>query len=288
MSSAIRALQVVRAFEGLVQSVNELSDNLPNCVLLAELCKKNDFKPLHAVQLAVSNLVYDDSKNDGRTLIELPGIVFVTPDGLPFLDDVNQKKALFETACSDFRADLGAQKDAKCRSMQMIELRDALNAAGHRRVHIKQSVRRLVVMNEPVNSIHWYEEAGGWGKQKKLDHDQVRQLVEDNKSHYQDIGYYDIAIRTLNQLPTEEIFARRYKSAPSIKAKITTENATQIVIASMPLFVVVDDVSAIEVIKYQPSIQSAGKTGTKKSRSKFEEEPVIKALNLYRYKPEYR
>ncbi|EPM6351875.1 hypothetical protein OH457_12595 [Vibrio sp. 2art] len=291
MSKSLHSVPVIRKLQSLESSLHAFAHSLEQTYFNVQLNNPSDIKPIKAVIRAITAITYDEYQS-GRELNQLPGVVFIPEDVVPKLLEVNHAKKAFSDAVKEAKA------SSKCKSntAALNHVRKLLTEIGMQRVHFKQCERLLVVEEALPKKIVFYNESKGWGNQKKYSKEEALELAKEIIDNGSDS--FDIVSKKIAEISDSEFLVHRTPSPTSIKANITryvpgVGEKSHSRVASLPIFVVTTDMDSARtvLIGSMVSIESTPKSkrlGSSKARSKFEEQPYISTLRLYRYKPEYR
>lgn len=277
----LRDSDVLTAFRALNADLEEFVTHLLSDYHSVSLVYETDRSPINVATEALSALTYSDEQG-GRELVQQPGVIFIPPELVEKIETINAKKNAFMVEVGKFK------KESKLKSNEGIlsQLRQQLASAGVGRIHIKQCERKFTILEEPPKKLTWYTESGGWGAQKKLSKPEAQSMV-DTMMVGNEAGLR-VCTQLINNLSDTEVLVRRSKSADSIKiSAIYSERLSSSYIGSLPIFVVASPQS-ISGVQLDMGKANSKKNGSKKSTSKFEDEPYIESLKLYRYKPTYR
>lgn len=275
-------MSVISSIERLSKHLKHVSDVIRDNLLYCQLCGESGPNQERKAIDAITSITHEENF-DGRRLIEQPGLIVLNERCCDDIVKINQLKSDFINACKSFKLDV-IQKDSGSPSQ---ELRYLLNEAGFLRAHLKQIERMPVIITEPPRNIHWYIEAGGWGKQRKLLKQDILAMLDSKKNQYINSGFYEIAHEKIGKLSNKEVFCVRHKSANTIKTSIFFEEKVSNHVGTLPIILMTSK-SEIEAIKKIDISLHKSQTGTKKNRSKFESDPILDFFNIYRYKEMYR
>ncbi|HAS6100736.1 TPA: hypothetical protein I7117_14825 [Vibrio vulnificus] len=285
MSGAICRLSLVRELECLIKSIDELNQYLQSA---SASVYQSSFDATRAVQQAYETIHYDCSQIDGRHVFHLPGAVLIERSGKLLVDAVNEHKKKFSIAVEQYK--IRIMEEQSCGVMTALsKVREELAAHGFGRIHLKCAYREIVVIDENVHRIRWYWEHGGWGKQKTMlpseALDVAREKFKDEPVTIESIE------RLLNSIPPDEPIAQRHKMPQVLKVTYTSQNKKQITrVGSLPIVLIKMRCSQkISDFNLEYCLDSSlAKSINGKRNSKFEENCLIDALSIYRYKQEYR
>jgi len=278
----LRDHNVLVVFQNLEDKLAEFSQKLEAECLAIKLLYNSERSEIKVATEAITALTYSDEQLS-RQLIQQPGVIFIPHSLVEIICEINQLKSDFMDEVKNFRK----QSGLKCNSAATRVLRECFSSAGIGRVHLKQCDRKLSLITGEPKKITWYTEAGGWGKQKRLTKGEARALVESVMSD--NVQGCKACLNLVNSVGDREFLVIRSKSPDSIKvnALFTDSADDRSYIGSLPVFV---STTPMQIRNIEVDMKKAvsKKLGSKKSRSKFEAEPLISSLNLYRYKPEHR
>lgn len=287
MQSSVYSLSIIRSFEQLAIEADKLRDIIRDRSLrtVSSLHYAPDRTAKLFLSEAVSALNYSDldatDEMDGRELIQRPGLVVLSDMDFQQVLVVNELKSEFSNAINNYQTSLNGTKST------LDSVRHILSAAGHPRVHLNQSKRKLVTFQSVPQSITWYLEKGGWGKQKTFSKAQAIDLLDRAIKSGKAQDRLSIERVRLQTFPENEVLVRRHKSNESIRVKVTgNDGLVSTHIASMPIFIRGEsDVNLNIALKFNLDIE---RKHISKKRSKFETESFISSLSLYRYKEQFR
>lgn len=278
----VRDSDVLTAFKDLNAYLKKFATLLVREHHSVSLVYETDRAPINVAIEALSALTYTDEQV-GRELIQQPGVIFIPPELVEMVETINTKK-------NAFMAEIGKFKEAstlKTNEGILSQLRQNLASAGEGRIHIKQCERKFMIIEKPPKKLTWYTESGGWGAQKKFSKSEAQSLVDTMMEGNED--GIRVCTQLVNDLHEREILVKRSKSADSTKiSAVYGERKASSHIGSLPIFVVVSSLEAISEVQIVMDRANSKKHGSKKSTSKFEAEPYIESLKLYRYKSMYR
>lgn len=279
MSTQHEGLPILQAIKKVEDTLGELDCALKESAYEIKLNVSSELTPINRVSRAITSITYDDDQ-EGRNLVQLSGAVFISPQISELVIRVNNAKQKFADLLKETKASLSL----KSSTAKSNYVRDLFTKEGYGRIHFKQVIRQLVVV-EGVKSLSFYIESGGWGAQKKFTKKELLAHIETFYDRNSD--KYDMVTKVINPLPDSEIFVQRSKSPDSQKVTVKYEDeSSETKIATLPLFVVVESENQVgrTVVKNTPYENKVRNNG----RTKFEEEPLIDPPVIYRYKEEFR
>ncbi|MDA0146610.1 hypothetical protein OCT63_20520 [Vibrio sp. RW] len=277
----LRDCDLLEVFNELEKTVEVFLEELRAEHLFIKLVYESDRKAINVACEALGSHIYGDEQA-GRELIQQPGVIFIPHKLVDTIHKVNNKKSDFLSAVQKFKE----QSDLKSNEGILNQLRKYFLSAGLGRVHLKQCERQFTVLENLPKKLTWYTESGGWGAQKKLSKSQALVMVEKVMTGNED--GQRVCRNLINAIADDEVLVKRSKSADSIRVNaLYSEGDARPYIGSLPLFVPASR-SEIENVTLEMERAESKKHRSRKNTSKFECEPYIESLKLYRYKKAYR
>lgn len=286
MPATFQAMQVIQAFEQVVELTRTLASTIRTGGALSATMFTPYPDPLRGVASTYSALWYEHD-GDGREMLINPGVVFVTPDCASIIKSVNVAKGEFASLCHGFRDHTKEIEAMLGNSMPFSRLREEFNAAACGRVHLKQTYRSIVLLDDIPASVRIYRERSGWEKQS------APMTVEQAIGALLKMGdgpHIQIQIKQLESLPPGELLVRRRKAQPRLKCYVSKAGCGQAapVCAGMPLAITVPPGGEWRECRLALDLNDTGEPVARPGRCKFEDEPFAPSISLFRYKPEHR
>lgn len=223
-------------------------------------------------------LFYQDDR-DGRVTDQVQAVVIIDDQQQQLIDQINNHKSAFKNAVSQLRRANPSQLSHWQHSVFNHGARGRNLLAEHQvgRLHLKQTWRRLNVIDQSVDKIQfaWYK--SGRSITKLSQQDVLDRLLRAEKQGRPIANDW----KTMANTQPTDVFALVQTQAPLIRANVFLESGERFALnASTPLFLA----AQTTLPKITPAT-ALNETKTRQSRSdtKIEARPFLDALRVHRY-----
>lgn len=236
-------------------------------------------QPLQALLRSLRDFWYRDGQ-DGRETTPYYGLIAGSESLLEQVQRLNDRKAQFKKAVSDFRnqhpSELAEQKQRLAERHPA--LADELNTEGLARLHLKQVSRQLPLLDQPPAKIgfNWYSSGRSIQRiTKKLALEKLEKLgVEQPHIRIQ----YD----ALAQHPDHQALALVQQLAPIMRANILFGNGNRKAMnVAMPIFF--PDIGGLPAFNIPPETPPEKRSRQVRSDQAIEEEAFLPSIRVHRY-----
>lgn len=280
----IRRIELLQATQALINDLFAL-----NSALLADKrlpahpawgAKENARERLTR---SLTKISYEDGQ-DPKTINPIPGLILASEAACEQARAVNEAKAAFRDARKALEAVGGDPHRAIREGMgqgRNPDVARTLHLARVPRIQLIQADRRVVVLDEAVRRVSWT-----WTGGRIVSRITVSELEEKLAKHHD--AQSQANRRALTDLDPDEILGRVRNRPAALRANIYLDGVKtpKMVTGTQPLLVPESAGQLPETNRPSPTPSEA--RSLPRSDRALEDQPLVRSMGVYRYRPEYR
>ena len=285
---------LVSAFNQLQHQLDALAAYLlethpPHWIPLSDTEANLNLNPLQVGVDLIADLWYRDQQ-DGRETRSRHGLILADAHCQRFIHAINASKDRFRAVVQEEKKDAKSWKQAlEVLHQQPTPLREKLVMAGLSRIHLKQCVRHIPLLDQAPTKVgfSWYTN-GRSIKTLTLQQAEKKLLdIGEDKPHIQ------VQLSRLGQLRPDTRLAQVQTLAPVVRANLvfsTQEHVTRKAMnLALPLFIPVstglEDISAQALPEHNriASEPPPGRTRQARGDQRISDEPLLPSIRAYTY-----
>ena len=240
-------------------------------------------KPLNSLCDLISDFWYRDNQ-DGRETRSRHGLILADPQTQALITEINTNKDQLRVAIRDMKETLGNkewQLLSERLSENLIGFRQNLTNAGLARIHLKQCVRHIPLLNEMPKRVgfSWYNNG------RSIKRISIKEAEDKLLNLGADKPHIQIQLERLGQLRSNAKLAQMQTLAPVVRANLVFETHRKAMNVPLPLFLPTDnphaDLPSYKDIPLEPPV---GRTRQSRDDFQLSDVPLLPSLRIYTYR----